>query len=173
MFHFLGIVAEEDYQEGRIIPSYILCQAQAKSENRSGWRVIKQNEDSPFLNMPKVLVTSPSGHEDMIDFLSAYRTRDHMHQDRHYKHEDTMKYYPVGAMFWFECDEHGRPGSYAVFIKPVPDKKKRGTDDGFQRLKEARGKEMPVKEILSRDPKLLDDEYSEVKPKLYQQPVKE
>lgn len=47
--------------------------------------------------MNKVLVTELYGHDDMIDYLCAYRTRDHMHNDDHYSHAATKKYYPKGA----------------------------------------------------------------------------
>ena len=168
MFHFLGIVADDDYKAGKIIPSYILCQAHGKSENRSGWRVIKQNKDSSLLNMPKVLVNSLTGHEDMIDFLSSYRTRDHMHGDKHYDHDETKKYYPVGAMFWFSCNEYGEPGNYAVFITTVPVDRSVKVDSGFERLKVAQQRKLPLKEQWTGEPKHIEDEYSDVKPRLVQ-----
>lgn len=119
--------------------------------------------------MPKVLVTSLYGNEAMIDFLRSYRTRDHMHGDRHYKKENTMKYYPKGALFWFSCDIYGRPDGLSIFIERIPQKRKRETaDGGFRRLKAARARVMPIQEKLSREPRADPLETSVVKPKLVQ-----
>ena len=166
MYHYLGIVAEDDYQKGIIIPSYILCKSYGKSEARSGWRVVKQNKDSPLLNMPKVLVRSMLDHDDMIEFLSRYNTRDHIHGSEKYSHEETMKYYPEGAMFWFSCNEYGEPGSYALFIKKVPDGK--CVTSSFQKLKESRSRKIPIKDVFLKDKHFIENENSCVKPKLVQ-----
>lgn len=169
MYHFLGIVAEDDLQNGIIVPSYILCQAHGTSEKRSGWRVVKQTDGNSLRTMNKVMVKNLSGNEDMIDFLCGYRTRDHMHGDRNYTHEETKKYYPKGALFWFECNEYGEPGKYAVFITRVPiESKKRLTDAGFKTLKEKRNQAVPMKTILSREPACEVNVYSEIKPRLPQ-----
>lgn len=96
--YFLAIVSMQDLLRGNIEPSYIMCQSHGGSLNRSGWRVFKANTIG---NCNKVLVRSPVGNEPMVDFLSSYRTRDHMHGSTRYKHEATKKYYPKGALFWF------------------------------------------------------------------------
>jgi hypothetical protein len=83
-------------------------------------------------NMSKVLVTSLIGNEDMIDFLCSYRTRDHMHNSKHFSHEKTKKYYPHGGLFWFVCDKNGNPAGPALFIMKVP-VTTRSTDTGFKR----------------------------------------
>lgn len=167
MYFYLGIVAEEDLRKGYIIPSYILCQSHGTSERRSGWRVTKQNEDNPMRNMNKVLVTSLLGHDDMIDFLCAYRTRDHMHGDKHYKHHQTKKYYPKGGMFWFECNQYGEPCGSALFIMRVPVGKK-NTDSGFTRLKEAQQKEPSLIDLLSNEISFEDNPTTSMKAKLVQ-----
>ncbi len=167
MFYFLGIVADEDYQKGIILPSYILCQSHGTSENRSGWRVIKQNADNPLTGMNKALVKTPVGHQPMIDFLTDYRTRDHMHGSKKYSHEETKKYYPKGAMFWFACNEYGEPGNHAVFITTVPAKKS-GPDEGFQRLRQAQQKVPEPKEVLSGEPYQTENTHSTYKPHLPQ-----
>lgn len=103
--------------------------------------------------MPKVLVTSLVDNDAMIDFLCAYRTRDHMHGDKRYKHEDTKKYYPHGALFWFECNQYGEPTGTAIFIEKIPRRMKSGkTDSGFARLQEARARIRPIKTALAREP---------------------
>ena len=167
MYHYLGIVTEDDLEDGYIVPSYILCQAHGESENRSGWRVIKQTEDNGLKSMSKVLVKTIIGHEDMIEYLCSYRTRDHMHGDRHYTHEETKKYYPKGALFWFECNKHGEPGEYAIFITRVP-RRHGKTDAGFQLLQKRMKIEKPLKEILSQEPAYEINPFSQVKPKLAQ-----
>lgn len=48
----------------------------------------------------------------MIDYLSTYRTQDKMYG----KH-----YVPVGALFWFECNQYGDLLGSCYFIKTVPD----------------------------------------------------
>lgn len=101
-------------KNGSFWPSYVLCYAQTTSESRSGYRVIKQFEGSKKFNLPKVLVTSIYGHEDMIEYLSDYRT------------QDTFKgvhYYPAGALCWFECNQYGDPTGSVYYIKKIPDMK--------------------------------------------------
>lgn len=168
MYHYLGIVTEEDLEDGYIVPSYILCQAHGESTARSGWRVIKQTENNSLKNMNKVLVKTIIGHEDMIEFLCSYRTRDHPHGNRHYTYEETKKYYPKGALFWFECNKYGEPGEYAIFITRVPRNIKGKTDAGFQMLKERMKITKPLKEILSQEPAYEANPFSQVKPKLVQ-----
>ena len=168
MYHFLGIVTEEDLLSGSISPSYVLCQSHGESQARSGWRVIKQTGKNNFSGMNKVLVKTLSGNEDMINFLLSYRTRDHMHGDKYYTHEETKKYYPKGALFWFACNQYGEPAGYAILITRVPAPVKEKSDSGFQRLKESMARVPPVKTILSREPACEMNPYSNVKPKLPQ-----
>ena len=118
--------------------------------------------------MPKVLVQSLTGNDAMIDFLTSYRTRDHMHGDKHYKHEHTKKYYPKGALFWFECNQYGEPTGTAVFIETVPRKIRGPTDSGFTRLKEAQGKKPSFKELLTRQPDCEKHPATCIKPKASQ-----
>ena len=169
MYHFLGIVEEEDLKNGNIVPSYILCQSHGDSAARSGWRVIKQTEDSPFKNMNKVLVKTLSGNEDMIDFLCGYRTRDHMHGDKRYKHEETKKYYPKGALFWFACNRYGEPGDYAILITKIPIQGKFSDGDaGFRRLLSKQNEKPLMSSVLSSEPNCEMNVYSHIKPKLFQ-----
>lgn len=91
-----------------------------------------------------------------------------MHGDKHYKHEETKKYYPKGALFWFECDEYGEPLGTAVFIENVPRKHKGPTDSGLRRLKAARQYIQPLKTALAREPTCMEHSDSCVKPKLIQ-----
>lgn len=169
MYCFLGIIAQQDQQSGQLAPSYILCQSRGTSENRSGWRVVRQDETNANLrNMPKILVTELIGHEHMIDFLAAYRTRDHMHGDKKYKHENTKKYYPHGALCWFECNEFGEPQGTVIFIEKIPRKNKGKTDSGFARLQKSQSAIMPLKTKLAREPTCETNPFSCIKPRLKQ-----
>lgn len=123
MYWFLAIVKKEDVEAGNWKPSYILCSSHGKKDTRSPWRVIK--DVKTFENMPKVLVTSPLGNDEMVDFLSFYRTRDHMHGSNH---RNTKKYYPEGILCWFPCDRHGEQKGPALLVKNVPDKSRRNRE---------------------------------------------
>ena len=102
------------------------------------------------VQMPKALVRELEGHEDMIAFLSNFRTRDHMHGARRWKHERTKKYYPEGALFWFECDVYGRQNGPAYYIKHVPDPSA-DRDEAFRNLLQERERIPDVKELLLRE----------------------
>lgn len=165
--YFLAIVSREDLLRGNIAPSYVLCQSHGDSQNRSPWRVYRAN--TPLVNCPKVLVRYPSGNDAMIDFLSSYRTRDHMHRARYYHHVHTLKYFPEGALFWFECNDYGEQTGPAVFVKTVPDASMQVKNDtGKQRLEQALQGSPSVNELFSRDPWSLPLVQSGVKPHLHQ-----
>lgn len=146
--YFLAIVAKSDLIRGKIVPSYILCVSHGTSENRSPYRVNRAN--SSFAHVPKALVRSMHGQEALIDFLSHYRTRDHMHKAKYCKTHTTRKYYPEGALFWFPCNEYGEQTDAAVFIKTVPDPKVgQSADDGWQNLKQAMSRKPTCVELLT------------------------
>lgn len=164
--YFLAIVARADLLSGNIVPSYVLCQSQGHAASRSSWRVYRAN--APMANCPKVLVKWPSGNDLMIDFLSSYRTRDHKHKAKRYKHESTKKYYPEGALFWFECNDYGEVTGPAVFVKAIPEKGVHKLDSDLQRLKEALRIHPSVPHLFSSDPFAVPLMSSGVKPCLYQ-----
>ena len=167
MYYFLAIVKQKDMKNGNIIPSYILCKDSGTSENRAPWRIIQPG--SQVSHLPKVLVTSLIGNETMIDFMSAYRTRDKNYMT-HRKGKATQKYYPEGALFWFPCDIYGNIKGAALYIKHVPDPelKKLGADQGFARYKEAIAKRPRTSEKFIKDKHMYDLKDSNVKPKLRQ-----
>ena len=152
MLYFLGIVAEEDFVKGRTDPSYILRQSAGESENRSGYRVTREDLDI-CIAMPKVLVSDPANHPELVDFLSGYRTRDHMHGDKAYSHDETKKYYPKGALMWFPCDIHGdRLKKPPIFIKRLPDPKVRiNQDQGKNRLEKANEERKRLPYLMSKE----------------------
>jgi len=168
MLFYLGIVAEDDLIAGNIVPSYVLCRSHGSSSKRSGMRVIKQTPNSKLKSMNKVLVTSITDNDALIDFLCSYRTRDHMHGDKHYDHEKTKKYYPKGGLFWFECNEYGEKTGAAIFIKKVPDVARNGkTDYGFTEYKEKTRHVPTVSQILSKEPNEELYAQANIKPKTY------
>lgn len=172
MYYFLAIVSQDDLLKGDIAPSYIVCQSHGTSENRSSWRVIRQDKSNKLLrNMNKVLVTSLLGNDLLIDFMCNYRTRDHAHGDPRYSYEETRKYYPKGALFWFECNKYGEPLGTAIFIIKVPLNKNvrfAESDGGFNRLKAAISVKPKLNEVLANEPNYETDIYSKIKPKLVQ-----
>lgn len=119
--YFLAIVNEANLRQGLIVPAYFLCQSKGKSKNRSNMRVQNVVTGQRVVRLPKVLVDKPYGHDELVMYLSNYRTREHMHRGK-YKHKATMKYFPKGALFWFPCDRYGAINGDPIFIKRVPDK---------------------------------------------------
>lgn len=168
--YFLAIVAKDDLLRGNIAPSYILCQSHGESDKRAPWRVYRADGIAPSIN--KVLVKWPSGNDVMIGFLSCYRTRDHAHRAKRIRHEHTKKYYPEGALFWFECNDYGEVTGPAVFVKTVPEKGVYKLDSGKQRLAQAMAVTPSVSDLFSNDPFAVSLMSSGVKPKLYQPPPK-
>ena len=165
--YFLAIVSQEDLLNGNIVPSYILCWHHGTSENRSRWRVYRAN--TPLASAPKVLVKYPSGNPLMVDFLSRYRTRDHMYvPNKKSTHKKSQKYYPQGALFWFECNEYGERTGAAVFVKRIPDRNIIKPDEGKQRLQQALNQKIYLHQQFSSDPFAVPLEQSHVKPQLYQ-----
>lgn len=165
---FIGIVRQRDADRGCFNPTYVLFQSHGISENRTGWRVLKL--PGKYADMRKVLVAAPCGHENMIAFLSHYRTRDHMHGSKKYRHEYTKKYYPKGFLCWFECDQFGQQTGRAIIIKRVPDHSDVKTDAGMEILKQDQGAPA-LWERFSRDCTATNLQESGVKPVLYQERV--
>lgn len=172
MYYFLAIVKQNDVNNGKIIPSYILCLTKGNSQNRSGWRVYKAGAGLSN-DAPKCLVSSlvDRNCQLMISFMSNYRTRDHMQNDRHYrKKEKKMKYYPKGALCWFGCNIYGQREGPVVFIKNVPDKnaKYKQSDSGLQQIKDANNKAYTFRQLLMKNNTCRDLQTSNKKCRLVQ-----
>ena len=151
--------------KGNFVPSYVLCKTRGTRDTRAPWRVVRP--DNALGAMPKVLVSTIPGHEEMIDFMSAYRTRDRMYHKGKRKSKATRKYCPDGALFWVPCDIEGIQKGPALFIKRVPDPLLRSQpDQGFARLKAFLEKRPLMSEILTKDVNFYA--LSTVKPKLRQ-----
>lgn len=167
MMFFMGIVAKDDMDKGIFEPSYILYRSKGTSQNRSGIRVYRSNVNVSA-NMQKLLAYVPYGNEGLIDFMSHYRTRDHMHKDQKYDHAETKKYYPQGGLFWFQCDVYGNRTGAAIFIKNVPDKSRTAADDGMKVLQQYENKTYTVAQCLNVSKDMFNNEYSAVKTKIPQ-----
>ena len=76
--------------------------------------MVKQFDGQPKMNLQKVLVTSIYGHDDMLDYLSDYRTQDKFRG---------VHYYPSGALCWFETNQYGDPTGTIYYARKIPDMK--------------------------------------------------
>ena len=100
------------------------------------------------------------GHQDMIDYLSDYRTQDKMRG---------VHYYPKGMLCWFETNQYGDPLGSVYIIKNVPDmellelpRRQRG----YRQLLKNQNKEISLKELFARD-RFDTEKIAVVKPKLH------
>ena len=146
---------------GRFWPSFVLCESRTKSNVRSGWRVVKNLEGSKTFSLPKVLVTSIYGHEDMLEYLSDYRTQDKM---------GGVHYYPKGALCWFECNKYGEPTGSVYFARRIPDMKYLEVprrQRGWQRLLKRQNRKYNLKDKFSK-PNVDEKLKLTVKPELRQ-----
>lgn len=161
MYWLLALVLDANIRDGTWWPAFILCQSWTTNEKRSGWRIIAQKDGVPTSNLPKVLVTEITGHEDMIQFMSSYQKTD----PKTKKH-----YHPKGALCWFSCNQYGDPMGEVVFIKRVPEWRWifDFSNRGFQQLKRTREKEPELKELFNASDKEEPMPYSDIKHKLHQ-----
>ena len=156
MFAFLAVVAMKDYKKGVIEPSYILCKTKPESDHTIGYRIAAA--DSKFKDMTKVLVTSFTGHEDLIEYMTNFRTV------RYYRTKRRDRVIVRGMMFWFPCNEYGeRTKDPPVFITKVP-VVGRQPEEGKQRLEAVREakKYKPLNRVVADEPNALDSEYFNV-----------
>ena len=161
MYFILAICLQKDVSNGSFWPSYILCRAYTTSEKRSGYRIIKMFEGMPARNIPRVLFTEMTGHEDLISFMSSYQC-----QDQNGKH-----YHPHGYLCWYECNRYGEPTGNVIPIKRVPEFIwiYDFASKGFQKLKKDQEKKLKMNEVLSLQPRASPMDRTDVKVKLSQQ----
>lgn len=136
---------ERDVKNGSFWPSYVLCSAVTTSSKRSGWRVVKQFSGNTKFKLPKVLVTSIYGHDDMVNYLSDYRTQDKMHG---------VHYYPKGALCWFETNQYGDFLGSVYYIKQIPDMKLLElpkNERGYKKLLAQQKKKLTLKEKWAKN----------------------
>lgn len=147
--YYLGIVLAKDINDGYINAEYVLCKSLGRSKNRSPYRVYRYGNPT-FFSIPRILFPIPYCSNDLIDFLSNYRTRDHIHiKGRSIAR--TKKYTPVGALFWFECNKYGEPTGKKIFIKRIPDKKYSRDNAKNELMKKIERKRLTVNELLKDD----------------------
>ncbi len=135
----------------------MLCKTNPVSGYTIGYRIVAM--DSKFKNMTKVLVTSFTGHEDLIEYMSNFRSI------RYYRKRDRDRFMVRGAMFWFPCNQYGeRTNETPVFITMVPLGNRR-PEEGKRRLEQEREKQSvkPWNKLLSDEPAALESEYLNVK----------
>lgn len=145
--YFLAIVLQENLIEGEIWPAYILCKTKGRATTRSGI-MVKNMTNTSQMSLTPLYVKNPEEHPELVEFLSHFRTRDHRH-DSKYDHELTKKYYPHGALFWFECTATNRQTGNCIYVKRVPDKSSsRQTDQGLAVLNEFIDREVNFKELF-------------------------
>lgn len=92
-----------------------------------------------------MLVTSIYGHDDMLDYLSDYRTQDKF---------KGVHYYPSGALCWFESNRYGDPTGAVYYARKIPDKKLLEIprrQRGFKKLLRQKKIKHDIKESLIKD----------------------
>ena len=111
--------------------------------------------------MPKVLVTSIYGHDDMLDYLSDYRTQDKLRG---------VHYYPKGILCWFETNQYGDPTGSVYLIKRIPDMRLLDlprNQRGYRRLLKQQKTNKSIKYSLTKEK--ADNEFmADIKPILPQ-----
>lgn len=161
MYYFLAITLESDVKNGYFWPSYVLCKSWTTSEKRSGWQIIHWIEGVPTRNLPKILVTEPVGHEDMIQFMSSYQKTDPVTR----KH-----FHPRGSLCWFSCNQYGDPTGTTIFIKKVPEWRYifDFSNRGYQQLKRERERVREANELLTSDVWAEQMKFTDIKMRLHQ-----
>ena len=107
--------------------------------------MVKQFGGKSKFNLPKVLVTSIYGHEDMIDYLSDYRTQDKMRG---------VHYYPSGALCWFETNQYGDPLGPVYYVRKIPDMKLLDLPKGqrgYKRLLKRQKAKPKLKDLITKE----------------------
>lgn len=104
------------------------------------------------ITMTKVIVTDPENSQSLVDYLSAYRTYGHVAGSK-----KRLKYFPQGALFWFECDKYGRRTGPAIYIKHVPDKTvgMHVPDSGMNRIAQKTYEPSSIQQSVCFDRKLV------------------
>ena len=100
------------------------------------------------------------GHDDMIDYLSDYRTQDKMRG---------VHYYPKGALCWFETNQYGDPTGSVYLVRFIPDLKlleKPSKQRGFRQLLKKQERKISIKELFSK-PRVDTEIKAVVKPILH------
>lgn len=147
MLAFLGAVAKDDLDKGKTDPSYYLCKHATTDENDLGYMIVAAN--TQLSNVPKVLVNSFVGNEDLIEFMSRFRSVKYPKNRK-----GRIRYFVQGALFWFPCNRYGEriPQQPPVFITRIP-LGERVHEEGAKRLRQVReNRNHTINHLLSDEP---------------------
>lgn len=129
MYGFFGIVDSRNLKKGIFKPKYVLC----RGKNSNTYQITYEgSKDKGAV----ILVTTPYGNEDLIDYLSYAHVSINIGRGR--KKQRIVK----GTLFLFECDIYGQFLGRVLYIKDVPDKKNRSLCP----------QERSLNEVLSAEP---------------------
>lgn len=107
------------------------------------------------------MVTSIYGHNDMLDYLSDYKTQDK------YK---GVHYHPSGALCWFETNRYGDPTGAVYYVRKIPVKEllyKPWEERGYKKLLRQRSERKSIKDALTKE--MADTEqWQTVKPRFHE-----
>ena len=123
--------------------------------------MVKQFNNKRKFSLPKVLFTSIYGHDDILDYLSLFRTQDKMHG---------VHYYPSGALCWFECNQYGEPTGSVYYARKIPDLKMLDLPKrqrGFRKLLSQQNKKLSLIEKFTRE-KPDTEQLPVIKPRIKQ-----
>ena len=164
MFAFLGIIARDDFEKGITFPSYYLCKTTPRTGYTAGYRVVAA--DCKFRNSTKVLVTTLTGHEDLIEYMSCFRTA-YYPRNKKKLAENRKRIFVRGALCWFPCNRFGeRIGDQPpIFITMVP-LKERKAEKGKTRMEEIRKRKRKLNSVLAEEKNALIPDTFNVKRKL-------
>ena len=85
------------------------------------------------------------GHDDLLDYLSDFRTQDKM---------GGVHYYPSGALCWFETNQYGDPTGAVYYVRKIPDMELLDIprrQRGFRKLLQQQNKKLSVKEKFVKE----------------------
>ena len=169
MFAYLGIVLDSNVKKGHFVPSYILIERKAYTNDCKSGFGIKLVDKDPDLIGNKIIFRKMYDNDEIIDYMSRNIINIKI-KDKLYRR--TIR----GLLCYFECDKKGRRNKtenkeYLVMpIKHVPDPKIGNTsrNTGWKRMKERLQKRVILKSnIFTVDPQLYTIAESEIKPILY------
>lgn len=164
MFAFLGVVALSDFNKGIMDPSYYLCKTTPRTGYTIGYRIVAA--DCRFKNSTKVLVTTLTGHEDLIEYMSCFRAVFYP-KNRKKLEKNRERFYVRGALCWFPCNKYGErvDDQPPILITMVP-VKDRYVEQGKRRVEEIRKKKRKWNSILADEKNALIPDTFNIKKKL-------
>lgn len=164
MFAFLGVIAENDFKRGIMDPSYYLCKTVPRTGYTIGYRIVAA--DCRFRNMTKVLVTTLTGHEDLIEYMSCFRAVFYPKNKKKLE-KNRERFFVRGALCWFPCNKYGeRVGDQPPILITMVPVKNRVPEQGKQRLEEIRERKRKLSSVFAKEPNALIPDTFNVKRKL-------